>query len=245
MKTRIAGIALFLLAVAATATGAETPNPPLGPLGAAGAPASAFPKPARPVASIVAKEWSTEEARDRDGEAAQVIRSLGIGPGMSVADIGAGGGYYTVRIARKIGPTGQLFAEDVVPEYLEALRQRVAREHLGNVRFSLGEPHDPRLPPRSVDLALLVHMYHEVEQPYGLLYNLLPALRDGARVAVIDLDRPTEAHGTPHELLLCEFHALGFRQTEWGWLRAKAEYLAVFESSAPPPAPEQIKPCSP
>lgn len=86
-------------------------------------------------------------------------------------------------------------------------------------------------------------MINEVEQPFGLLYNLLPALRDGARVAVIDLTLSTEQHGTPHELLLCEFHALGLRQAHWGWLRGQIEYLALFVPPATPPPLDSIKPC--
>jgi SAM-dependent methyltransferase len=233
------------LAVGAIAAEPEARPEKIGPLGPPGRPASAFPKPVRPVAGIVAEEWATEEARDRDGEAEQVLRFLDVGPGMSVADIGAGGGYYTVRLARRVGATGHVIAEDVVPESLEKLQQRVEREGLGNVELALGEPHDPRLWPHSVDLVLMVHMYHEVEQPYGLLYNLLPALRDGGRVAVIDLDQPTEQHGTPLTLLLCEFHALGFRQTHWGWLREHKEYFSLFVPPAAPPAPGTIRPCSP
>ena len=177
---------------ATTAAWAQTPTSKIVPLGPPGLPASAFPKPKRPVAHISASEWSTEEARDRDGEAEQVMNFLGVRPGMTVADIGAGGGYYTVRLARRIGPTGRVIGQDVMPEFLDKLRLRVDHEHLTNVTLALGEPHDPRLLPRSVDLVLMAHMYHEVEQPYGLLYNLLPALRDGARVAVIELNRPTE-----------------------------------------------------
>ena len=248
MKTLLAGLALLVTASLSSALSAETASPApakIEPLGPPGKPASAFPKPARPVASIVADQWSTEEARDRDGEAAQVMKFLGIHAGMSVADIGAGGGYYTVRVAKQVGASGRVIAEDVVPDYLEELRKRLQREHLENVSLDLGEPHDPRLPPRSVDLVLMVHMYHEVEQPYGLLYNLLPALRKAARVAVIDLDQATEQHGTPRKLLLCEFHALGFRETHWGWLRTKKEYLAVFEPPAQRMALEAIKTCAP
>jgi len=196
------------------------------------------------VAPIVADEWSTEDARDQQGEAEQVMRLLGVRPGLAIADIGAGAGYYTVRLARAVGPSGQVIAEDVVPRYLEALGRRVASERLGNVVLDLGEPHDPHLPRRSVDLVLMVHMYHEIEQPYGLLYNLLPALRAKARVAVIDLDRPTPQHGTPLPLLACEFQALGFRETARDRLGDKRAYLAVFEPPTEAPAPERIKPCS-
>ncbi len=230
-----------------SATLGQDGGPPLqiGPLGPAGVPATLFPAPRRPVAGIVSEEWSTEEARDRDGEAERVMTFLGVRPGMVVADLGAGAGYYTVRLARRVGPAGRVLAEDVMPAYLWKLQQRINQEHLGNVTLGLGEPHDPRLPFRSVDLVLMVHMYHEVAQPYGLLFNLLPALRPGARVAVIDLDQPTERHGTPRALLLCEFHSLGFRQTHWGWLRGNIEYLALFEPPAQPPRHETIEPCAP
>ncbi len=96
---------------------------------------------------------------------------LKIKPGMTVADLGAGSGYYTVRLARRVGDTGQVLAEDVMPVYLRKLQQRIERERLNNIKLGLGEPHDPRLPPRSTDLVLMVHMYHEVAQPYGLLYQ--------------------------------------------------------------------------
>ncbi|MBV8335299.1 MAG: class I SAM-dependent methyltransferase, partial [Alphaproteobacteria bacterium] len=158
-----------------------------------GAPASAFPPPGRPVARIVTDVWHNETSRDRAGEAERVMGLLGIKPGLAVADIGAGSGYYTVRLAKRLGPAGHVFAEDVVPEYLERLARRVADEGLTDrVTLVRGDPHDPRLPPGSVDLALLVHMYHEVQQPYGLLWNLRPALRPGAKVAIIDARKQTE-----------------------------------------------------
>ena len=236
-----AALAFALLVQIALVT--PTTADEIGPLGPPGVPAAAFPKPLRPVAPIVSERWSTEDARDRDGESEQVLGFLEVAPGMTVADIGAGDGYYTVRVARRVGLAGHVIAEDVMPAYLEDLRQRLVREHLTNVTLDLGEAHDPRLPAHSVDLVLMVHMYHEVQQPYGLLYNLLPALRPGARVAVIDLDQATERHGTPRAQLLCEFHALGFRETHWGWLRAHREYLALFAPPAAPPAPAAIKPC--
>ena len=147
-----------------------------------GAPAAAFPKPKRPVADIVSPIWHGERERDAAGEPRQLVRLLGIKPGMTVADIGAGSGYYVVRLAPIVGPNGRIIAQDVVPEYLRSLRNRVRDLGLQNVTISLGEPHDPRLPAYSLDAAILVHMYHEIAQPYGLLYNLAPALKPGARV---------------------------------------------------------------
>ncbi len=211
-----------------------------------GVPAIAFPAPGRAVAGIVIDIWRDEKSRDQAGEAERVMNLLGVAAGLSVADIGAGRGYYTVRFARRVGPTGHVFAEDVVPDYLERLAGRVASEGLaGSVTVVRGDPHDPRLPPGSVDIALLVHMYHEVQQPYGLLWNLRPALRPGARVAVIDARKPTESHGTPPDLLRCELAAVGYRQTALYDLQEET-YLAVFLPPVPgtgPASPAAIRPC--
>ena len=89
------------------------------------------------------------------------MRLLGIKSGMTVADIGAGSGYYVVRLSPIVGPHGRVIAEDVVPEYLRMLRRRVRDLRLQNVAISLGEPHDPRLPADTLDVAILVYMYHE------------------------------------------------------------------------------------
>ena len=177
-----------------------------------GAPAEAFPKPNRPVADIVSPIWHAERERDAAGEPRQLVRLLGIKPGMTVADIGAGSGYYVVRLSPIVGPNGRIIAEDVVPEYLRTLRNRVRDLGLQNVTISLGEPHDPRLPAHSLDVAILVHMYHEIAQPYALLYNLVPALKPGARVGIVDAIGPTSEHGTPPSLLRCELAAVGYRE---------------------------------
>ena len=213
-----------------------------------GAPASAFPTPSRPVAKIVTDTWRNEQSRDQAGEAERVMNLLGVKAGMIVADIGAGSGYYTVRLARRVGPTGHVYAEDVVPDYLERLAQRVRSEGLtSTVTLVRGDPHDPRLPPGSLDLALLVHMYHEVQQPYGLLWNLRPALRPHAKVVIIDARKQTAAHGTPPDLLRCELAAVGYQQTAFYDLQ-ESTYLAVFVPPGPgsgPASPAAIRACSP
>src|ERR687897_3253101 len=149
------------------------------PLAPSGAPAQGFPLPDRPVAEIVSPIWATEEQRDKVDEAGQLVRHLGVRPGETVADIGAGSGYHTVRFAKRVGPTGRVLAQDVMPDYLAGLDRRVREEGLANVTLGLGEGHDPRLPPASVDVALLVHMYHEIAQPFAFLHNLAPALKPG------------------------------------------------------------------
>lgn len=211
------------------------------PFGPAGAPANLFPLPNHQVPKIGSGEYQTEEQRERTGETEEVLNSLGIGAGMTVADLGAGYGYYTIHLARRVGPTGSVLAEDVTPAYLSKLQRRIAQEHLSNVTFVLGEPHDPRLPLQSVDRVLMGHMYHEVTQPYGLLFNILPALRPGARVAVIEQEQADDGHATPHELLLCEFQSLGFRQINWRG--TGNEYFAVFEPPAEQPKLGAIVPC--
>jgi SAM-dependent methyltransferase len=203
-------------------------------MAAAGAPADAFPKPERPVADVISPIWHDEKERDAAGEPRQLVQLLGIKPGMTVADIGAGSGYYVVRLAPIVGPGGRIIAQDIRSDYLRSLGKRVRDLGLHNVSLALGEPHDPRLPVHSLDVAILVHMYHEISQPYGLLYNLAPALKPGARVGVVDAVGPTVEHGTPPSLLRCELAAVGYREIGFHPLTGSNAYLAIFE----PPSEE-------
>ena len=204
-----------------------------------GIPTSAFPKPDRPVADIVSPIWHDEKERDNAGESTQLVRLLGIKSGMTIADIGAGSGYYVVRLSPIVGPHGRIIAEDVVPKYLRGLQTRVRDLGLQNVVITLGEPHDPRLPIGSLDIAILVHMYHEIAQPYGLLYNLVPALKSDARVGIVDAYGPTSEHGTPPNLLRCELGAVGYREISLDRLTGSNAYLAFF---APPSVPSRTPP---
>jgi SAM-dependent methyltransferase len=204
-----------------------------------GAPAAAFPKPTRPIAAIVSPIWHDEDERDAAGEPDQLIRLLGIKSAMTVADIGAGSGYYVVRLSPIVGADGRVIAEDVVPVYLRRLRERLRDLGLQNVTIGLGEPHDPRLPPDAVDVAILVHMYHEIAQPYAFLYNLVPALKLGARVGIVDAFRPTAEHGTPPSVLRCELAAVGYREISLDRLGGANAYLAIF---APPSVASRTRP---
>jgi SAM-dependent methyltransferase len=204
-----------------------------------GVTAAAFPKPDRSVADIISPIWHDEKERDAAGEPRQLVRQIGIKSGMTVADIGAGSGYYVVRLSPIVGRRGRIIAEDVVPEYLQGLRNRVRDSELQNVVISRGEPHDPRLPANSLDIAILVHMYHEIAQPYGLLYNLVPALKSGGRVGIVDSYGPTAEHGTPPALLRCELAAVGYRQISLDRLTGSDAYLAIF---APPSVASRTRP---
>lgn len=202
-----------------------------------------FPSPHRPVAPIISPSFSDEKARDEQREAEQVMDRLGIRPGTRVADIGAGEGYYTVRLARRLGPAATVYAEDVKAEYLERLDDRLKREGVRGVRIVLGRPRDPRLPPASIDVAILAHMYHEIENPYEFLYRLRPAIAPRGRVGILDADRPTQDHGTPPALLQCELATVGYRQVDFLRLDPTETYLAVFTPPDELPRPEAITPC--
>lgn len=217
-----------------------------------------FPAPDRAVAQISTGSWSDEDSRDDTGESERVFALLGIRPGLTVADIGAGSGYYTVRLSPALGSSGKLIANDIIPDYVTRLKARVAGLGFTNVEFLLGDPGNANLPANSTDIALMVHMYHEIGDPFGLLWHLHDGLRTGeARgpaekaprvgapwrgvVAIIDADRSTARHGTPPELLKCEMAASGYRQIGFNRLE-NSSYLAVFEP-VERPDPAMIKPC--
>ena len=202
-----------------------------------------FPEADRPVSELGANEFSTETARDNRGEAETVMDLAGIEPGMTVADIGAGEGYYTVRLAERVGADGRVLAQDIDRDALDRLGARVERERLDNVSIKLGQGDDPRLPENSFDRIFLVHMYHEVREPYAFLWRLWPALRKGGQVIVVDVDRPTDQHGIAPLLLACEFKAAGFRLVAFRDAPELAGYYAQFEAAANRPEPGAIKPC--
>jgi predicted methyltransferase len=202
-----------------------------------------FPPAHREVASIVGDTYSTEDARDRIGEAEQVMQLAGVGKGMWVADVGAGQGYYTVRLARVVGPKGRVLAEDIVPQVTDELSDRVQRERLDNVAIRLGTPDDPKLPVQSFDRIFLVHMYHEVASPYAFMWHMREGLKPGGRVIVVDANRPVAHHGMPPEQLKCEFAALNLKPTKFTMLTGGEVYFMAFRIGGPRPAPEAIRAC--
>ncbi|HEY6815226.1 MAG TPA: class I SAM-dependent methyltransferase [Croceibacterium sp.] len=205
--------------------------------------AQQFPQAYRPVSALAGNAFSTEEQRDDRNEANTVMDLAGISPGLTVADIGAGDGYYTVRLAERVGAHGRVLAQDIDAEARDRLAQRVLQERLDNVSVRLGTPDDPKLPENSFDRIFLVHMYHEVEEPYAFLWRLRPALRDKGQVVVVDVDRPTDEHGIAPQLLFCEFAALGFRLVEFVRKPELAGYYAQFEALGERPEPDAITPC--
>lgn len=202
-----------------------------------------FPMADRPISKAGSTSFSTEVERDSVNEAQTVMDLADIRQSMTVADIGAGEGYYTSRLAVRVGKKGRVLAQDIDRKALERLGQRVERERLDNVSIKLGAVDDPRLPNASFDRIFLVHMYHEVSEPYAFLWRLRPALRPGAQVIVVDTDRATDQHGIPPPLLFCEFAAVGFRLTKFVRKPELQGYYAQFEAAGDRPAPAAIGPC--
>jgi ubiquinone/menaquinone biosynthesis C-methylase UbiE len=202
-----------------------------------------FPKAHRPIAPIVADAFSTEDARDRLGEFDRAVELADVEPGMWVADVGAGEGYYSVRLSPLVGPRGRVLAEDILPDVRDRLAERVQRENLENVAVMLGEPDDPKLPARSLDRIFLVHMYHEVASPYAFLWHVREALKPGGRIIVVDANRPSSRHGMPPALLRCEFAAVGLRMRQVQGISGDT-YFAAFEPARERPEPGDIDPCT-
>jgi protein-L-isoaspartate O-methyltransferase len=203
-----------------------------------------FPTAHRDVAPIVGGTFSTEDARDRLGEAEEVMELAGVKKGMSVADVGAGEGYYTVRLARVVGQKGRVLAEDILPDVRDTLSDRVQRESLDNVSVKLGTPDNPMLPGQSFDRVFLVHMYHEVESPYAFLWHLRDGVKPDGLVIVVDSNRPVKQHGIPPAQLKCEFAALNLKPVKFNVLTGGEVYLMAFRASGPKPAPEKINACA-
>ncbi|MDE2412679.1 MAG: methyltransferase domain-containing protein [Sphingomonadales bacterium] len=206
--------------------------------------ARGFPRADRPVSVPGKIDYSSEDQRDNLGEAKVVMDLAAIKAGTTVADIGAGEGYYTVRLAGRVGPKGRVLAQDIDAEAMQRLGQRVERERLDNVSIKVGAPEDPKLPENSFDRIFLVHVYHEVGEPYAFLWHMRPALREHGQVIVVDADRPTDQHGIPPALLFCEFNAAGFRLAEFVRKPELKGYYAQFEAVGPRPQAKDIKPCT-
>jgi len=128
------------------------------------------------------------EGPDRDAyqRPDQIMDALQIGEGSVVADLGAGGGWFTVRLARRVRSNGRVYAEDIQRQMIDAIERRMKREGLANVHTVLGTPVDPRLPQRSLDAALMVDAYHEVEQPVTLLRNLSRAMKPTGLIGIVN-----------------------------------------------------------
>jgi SAM-dependent methyltransferase len=164
----------------------------------------------------------------------RVMDILGIAPGKSAADIGAGSGWFTVRAARRVSASGQVYAVDINPAAIQYINDRIEKEQLPNVKTIVSKPDDPLLPAHSVDAVLLLKTYHEIAHPVTLLRNLRPALRPGAKVGIIDRNGNGADHGVAREVIIHEAKEAGFTLlTQYDFVKAdKMDYFLIF-SAAP------------
>jgi cyclopropane fatty-acyl-phospholipid synthase-like methyltransferase len=143
----------------------------------------------------------------------RVMDILGLAPGKSVADIGAGSGWFTVRAAQRVRPLGTVYAIDINPEAIHYIDQRIQKQALVNVKTILSTPDDPKLLKETVDAVLLLKTYHEVADPVALLEHLRPALKPGARLGVIDRNGDAANHGVSQKIVVNEAERAGYHLT--------------------------------
>jgi SAM-dependent methyltransferase len=143
----------------------------------------------REIAQVMGHEsadWLERPERDTEEHTEVLVEQLELKPGEIVADIGAGTGYFSRRLARQVGATGQVLAVDIQPEMLILLRNRMAAAGISNVAPILGSATDPKLPAASVDLVLMVDMYHEFDFPFEMMEALCRAVKPGGRVVLVE-----------------------------------------------------------
>jgi predicted methyltransferase len=188
----------------------------------------------RPTSTPYSGDLSIFEYPDRDKKLQidRVMDLLGITTGKNVADIGAGSGWFTVRAAQRVGPTGAVLAEDINPAVIEYIGRRTLKEDLSNVRTVLGGPDDPRLPAESVDAVLMLKVYHEIAHPLAFLKALKPALRAGAKVGIIDRNGNGANHGLDHDVVVKEMGEAGFKLVgTYDFTKAdKEDYFLIFQT---------------
>ena len=213
LPATFAGLAAALLAIAAPASGQV--RPPHGSL---------FPP----------EDLGLLEGPDRDAwqEPELIMDALSIADGAVVADVGAGGGWFTVRLAQRVGPNGLVYAEDIQPQMIESINRRVSRAGLTNVQTIIGTPSNPMIP-APIDALLMVEVYGQLEDPVTLLQNVIPRLKPGGRVGIVEYRLDGSGPGPPLEERV-EPEAI-IRDAEAAGLRLQSrndqfrfQYLLVF-----------------
>jgi ubiquinone/menaquinone biosynthesis C-methylase UbiE len=183
-------------------------------LSASTLPAQTPAPPSHPTSTPYAGDLSIfeEPGRDKRLQIDRVMDLLQLKAGSTVADIGAGSGWFSVRASRRVGANGRVIAEDINPKAISYIQQRAQREHLANIIPLLGTPDGPKLTPNSLDAALMLKVYHEIAHPPLVLANLRAALKSGARFGIIDRNGNGGDHGLKESIVRDEVEHAGFRQ---------------------------------
>ena len=195
--------------------------------------AQAPPSQPRPTSTPYSGDLSIFETPGRDErlQIQRIMDLLGIKHGSTIADLGAGSGWFTVRASARVGQTGAVYAEDINPEAIKYINQRLQKEKLTNVKTIFGTPDDPKLPPHSVDAVLLLKVYHEIAHPLVFLGNLKPALQPGARIGIIDRNGNGADHGLNSDVLKQEMKEAGFKLVgSYDFTKADGQdYFLIFQ----------------
>jgi SAM-dependent methyltransferase len=204
----LALLALAALAAASAPAALATAGRAVAAQGVATSP-GVHPVSGRRIADVMSHagaDWLDRPEREAEERPDRAIEALRLRPGAVVADLGAGSGYFTVRLARRVGPSGRVFAADIQPEMLSLLRTRLQREALSNVELVQSVEDNPRLPPRTFDLILMVDVYHELARPQVILSKLLASLKPTGRLVLLEYRKedPTVPIRPEHKMSVAE-----------------------------------------
>jgi ubiquinone/menaquinone biosynthesis C-methylase UbiE len=172
------------------------------------------------VMSYQGADWLDRPEREEEEAPDDAIAQLDLTKGEVVADIGAGSGFMSEKMSRKVGPTGRVYAEDIQPEMIDILNKRIVKEKLANITPVLGLADDPKLPGSTIDLELLVDVYHEFQKPIPMVDHLREALKPHGRMVLVEYRKedPTipiqAAHKMSVETAKLEVEAQGFKLTK-------------------------------
>lgn len=162
-------------------------------------------------------EWLTRASREKEEQSSKLIEALDLEAGQTVCDLGCGNGYYTLRLAREVGPQGTVWAVDIQPEMLELLAERAETRGVTNLKPTLGTATSPQLPQGQLDLLLLVDVYHEFSHPEEMLRDIRASLKSAGRVALVEYrsEDPTvpikPLHKMSQQQVMKEYEANGFQ----------------------------------
>jgi len=191
-----------------------------------------------PVMSSAGADWLVRPEREAEEAPDKALDLIGIPGGAAVADVGAGSGYLTWRLAQRVGPSGKVYANDIQPEMLKLLRQNMEARHLSNVEAVLGTEDDPRLPAGALDLVLLVDVYHEFSQPQKMLRKIRESLKPDGRLVLLEYRKedPAIPIRPEHKMSVAEVRAEvqpeGFRFVE-SVERLPRQHILIFHPSPP------------
>ncbi len=194
-----------------------------------------------PVMSAAGADWLNRPEREKTEMPDRLLDALQIKPGMTVADVGAGIGYFSWRIARRVGAEGRVLAVEIQPEMLERLGAEMRKRNIRNVRSILGTAADPNLPAQSVDLALMVDVYHEFRHPEAMVARIRQSLKDDGRMVLVEYrgEDPTVPIRPEHKMtvkqVLLEILPMGFRlQSRLDFLPWQHVFVFVKDSAKAP-----------